>query len=114
PIPLLSIVEATRDAAVARGRARLALFGTRYTMQARFYPDVLGAAGIACLLPSPDEQAYIHEKYLGELVNGVFLPETRRRLLAIAQRMKADDAIDGIILGGTELPLLLREAPAEL
>lgn len=111
PIPLLSIVEATRDAAKAQGLARLGLFGTRFTMQGRFYPDVLAAAGISVVLPSLEEQVYIHEKYLSELVNGVFLPETRSRLFAIAKRMKSDDGIDGLILGGTELPLILREAP---
>jgi aspartate racemase len=109
PIPLLSIVEATRDAAAAQGLTRLALLGTRYTMQARFYPEVLAAAGMACVRPAADEQAYIHEKYLGELVNGVFRPETRQRMLDVIARMKAGDGIDGVILGGTELPLLLPE-----
>jgi aspartate racemase len=64
--------------------------------------------------PAADEQAYIHEKYLGELVNGVFRPETRQRMLDVIARMKAGDGIDGVILGGTELPLLLRDAEAGL
>lgn len=114
PIPLLSIVEATRDVAAAQGLSRLALLGTRYTMQARFYPDVLIAAGMACVLPAPEEQAYVHEKYLGELVTGVFRPETRQRMLDIIARMKAADGVDAVILGGTELPLLLRDADAGL
>ncbi len=58
-IPLLSIVEATCRAALAQGLRRLALFGTRFTMQGRFYPSVLGARGIELVVPDPQEQAYI-------------------------------------------------------
>ncbi len=107
-IPLLSIVEATRDAAKARGLTRLGLFGTRYTMSGRFYPEVFAREGLEIVPPEEREQAYIHEKYLGELVNGIFLDETRERLIAIARAMSERDRIDGLILGGTELPLILK------
>jgi len=107
PLPLISIVECARDAAKALGLKRLGLFGTRFTMQAPFYREVFGSVGITVVVPEEDEQSWIHEKYMGELVNAVFLPETRDRLLAIAGRMKHEDAIDGLILGGTELPLIL-------
>jgi aspartate racemase len=50
---------------------------------------------------------------MNELVNGVFLQETRARLIAIARRLKTEEAIEGLILGGTELPLILREAESE-
>jgi aspartate racemase len=109
PIPLISIVEAACAEAKAQGLKRLGLFGTRFTMQGRFYPDVFSKEGIALVLPSEDEQTYIHEKYLGELVNGVFLPETRERLLAIADRLRDQEGIQGLILGGTELPLILKD-----
>src|SRR5437764_9467720 len=108
-IPLISIVEATCAAAKARKLKRLALFGTRYTMQANFYPKVLAREGIDLLMPEREEQDYIHEKYFSELVPGKFLPETRAGLLAIVDRMKAKSGIDGVILAGTELPLLLRD-----
>jgi aspartate racemase len=110
PIPLISIVQATCDAAKARGLKRLGLFGTRFTMGARFYPDVFSKEGIALSVPEPDEQDYIHDKYMGELVKGVFLPETREGLLAIVDRLAEREGIDGVILGGTELPLILRDA----
>jgi aspartate racemase len=109
PIPLISIVEATRDEAQARGLQRVGLFGTRFTMQGRFYPDVFSRAGIAVVTPKEDEQSYIHEKYMEELLNNILLPETRERLLAIVDRMKAEDDIEALILGGTELPLILRD-----
>src|SRR4051812_26970134 len=108
-IPLISIVEATRAAAKARNLKRLALIGTRYTMRATFYPKVFARDGIELLVPNPDDQDYIHDKYMNELVPGTFLPDTRAGLLAIVDRMKATSNIDGVILAGTELPLILRD-----
>ncbi|HEV2021545.1 MAG TPA: amino acid racemase [Terriglobales bacterium] len=110
PIPLVSIVEATCQAAKARGLKKLGLLGTRFTMQGRFYPEVFTPGGIALVTPQPAEQDYVHDKYMGELVPGIFLPETRERLLAIVDGMKEREAIQGVILAGTELPLLLRDA----
>lgn len=109
PIPLISIVEATCDRAQTLGLEKVGLFGTRFTMQARFYTDVFSRAGIRIILPNEEEQSYIHEKYMSDLVNGIILPETRERLLAFVDKMKARDGIEGLILGGTELPLILRD-----
>ena len=110
PIPLISIVEATCATAKARNLKRLALFGTGYTMQANFYPKVFSREGITLLVPGREDQDYLHEKYFSELVSGKFLPETRAGLIAIVDRMKAKSGIDGVILAGTELPLILRDA----
>ena len=110
PVPLISIVEATCAAAKARKLKRLALFGTRYTMQGTFYPRVFSRERIELLVPDPKDQDYIHDKYLNELVSGKFLPETRAGLLAIVDRMKESSDIDGVILAGTELPLILRDS----
>ena len=109
PISLISIVEATCAVAKVRRLRRLALFGTRYTMQATFYPKVFSREGIELLVPDLGDQTYIHDKYLNELVSGKFLPDTRAGLLAIVDRMKEKHNIDGVILAGTELPLILRE-----
>src|SRR6266513_1402893 len=70
PIPLISIVEATCATAKARKLKRLALFGTRYTMQAAFYPKVFSREGIELFVPERDDQDYIHDKYMNELVPG--------------------------------------------
>jgi aspartate racemase len=110
PIPLISIVEATCAAAKARKLRRLALFGTRFTMQGTFYPKVFSREGIELVVPDATDQDYLHDKYLNELVPGKFLPETRAGLLAIVDRIKANSDIDGVILAGTELPLILRDA----
>ena len=108
PIPFVSIVEAACAHAKERGLKRLALFGTRYTMQADFYQKVFKREGIDLVVPEPKDQDYIHEKYFAELVPGIFLPETRENLLAIVDRMKAKMSIEGVLLAGTELALILR------
>jgi len=113
PIPLLSIVEATCEAAKALALRRLGLLGTRFTMQGRFFPDVFAREGITLVVPAPDEQDYVHDKYMGELVNGIFLPATREGLLEIIGRLRKREHIDGVILGGTELPLILRDVPGQ-
>jgi len=112
PLPLVSIVQATADEAVCLARTRLALFGTRLTMQGGFYQQVFERSGLTLVVPDGAEQVYIHEKYMSELLKGILLPETRARLLAIVARMKEEDGVDAVILGGTELPLILRDATA--
>jgi aspartate racemase len=109
PIPLISIVEATCAEAKARSFRKLGLMGTRFTMEGRFYPDVFAREGITLAVPQVAERNYIHDKYLNELIPGQFLPQTREGLLAIALRMKKEDGIEGLILGGTELPLILTD-----
>jgi len=108
-IPLLHIVEATRDAARRGGHRRLGLLGTRFVMQAAMYPVRFQAAGIEIVVPDKTDQDYVHEKYLGELVPGIVLDTTREALVGIMARMRDRDGIDGIILGGTELGLILTE-----
>ena len=113
-ISIVSIVEATRDAAEAQGLRRLGLLGTRFTTQARFYPDVFAARGLEIVVPEPDDLMYVHEKYVGELVDGRFLDSTRDGLVGVMQRMRDRARIDGVILGGTELPLIIRDVPFPL
>jgi aspartate racemase len=108
-IPLISIVEATCERAKALGFNRVGLFGTRFTMEGRFYPDVFSRAGITLIVPESEEQSYIHDKYFGELLNNIFSPETRQALLAIAEELKVKHGIQALVLGGTELPLILRD-----
>jgi len=107
PIPLVSIVEATCEEAVRRGLRRLGLLGTRFTMSRRFYPHVLSQRGIEVVAPSQDDQAFVHEKYTNELLQNVFTVDTRNAVLDIIDRLRERDGMDGVILGGTELPLLL-------
>ena len=111
-IPLVSIVRVTCDEAKALGLKRLGLFATRFTARAGFYASALASEGMTLAVPDDAEQDYIHERYMNELVNGLFRDETRAGLVAIARRLKDEEGIEGLILGGTELPLILREADA--
>lgn len=90
PIPLISILEVTCQETRRLGLKKVGLFGIRFTMQGRFYPDVFSKAGIELSLPTPDEQDYIHDKYLNELIPGILLPETHKRLLEIVDRMRIE------------------------
>jgi aspartate racemase len=108
PIPMISIVEATCKEVKRSGLTRVGLLGTRFTMGGRFYQDVFDRERIALVAPTRQEQGAIHEKYVNELLVGKFLPETREFLERVIADLKNHDAVQGIILAGTELPLILR------
>ena len=108
PVPLLSIVEVCAEEARRRGLNRLLLLGTRFTMEAPFYPAVCARYGIAVVTPNDADRTWVHERYVGELLKGDFRDETRRGFMALVSRLRGEERIDGVILGGTELPLLLR------
>jgi len=113
PIPMISIVQATCDHARRLGLKRLALLGTGFTMRARFYPEVFARAGLELVTPRADEQAFIHESYIHQLLKNQFLPATRAAIVAIIEQIRIADEIEAVILAGTELPLLLRGAEPE-
>jgi len=108
-IPLISIVEATCAAAKARQRKRVALFGTRFTMNGEFYAKPFARENIEVIRPDPVDQDFIHDKYMNELLLGKFLAETKAGFLAVVDRLRAKTQLDAVILAGTELPLILRE-----
>jgi aspartate racemase len=110
PLPLLSLIETACVATQALGLKRVGLIGTRFTMQGNFYPAVFGCAGVKLVAPNLNEQTFIRD--VGELIHGVFLLETAARVREIVEGFQAREGIDGLILGGTELPLLLRSGPA--
>jgi aspartate racemase len=109
-VPLLSIVEVCAEEARRRGLARLLLLGTRFTMEAPFYPEVFARHGIVIVVANPEERSWVHERYVGELLNGDFRDSTRQELTSLVERLREREAIDGVVLGGTELPLLLGSA----
>jgi aspartate racemase len=106
-VPLLSIVEVCADEARRRGMRRLLLLGTRFTMEAPFYPAVFARHQLDVIVPGDPDRRWIHERYISELLEGIFRENTRREFTALVERMRDEHAIDGVILGGTELPLLL-------
>ena len=107
PVPLLSIVETCAEEARRRGLTRLALLGTRFTMEAPFYAEVFARYALTVVTPGDAERGWLHERYVGELLKGEFRDETRQGVVSLVGRLRKDERIDGVILGGTELPLLL-------
>ncbi len=79
-------------------------------MRASFYPEEFERVGIALVTPTESERDFIHKKYIGELLKNQFLPQSREEIMSIARRMQAEDGIEALVLAGTELPLLLRDA----
>lgn len=108
PIPLVSIVETTAREARDRGLRRVGLLGTGFTMAAGFYPTVFGRYGLEVHVPDADARAWLHDRYLGQLLDGIFLDETREGVLRIVSELAERHGIEAVVLAGTELPLLIR------
>ena len=111
-LPLASDPAAACDAVKALGLTRVGLFGTRFTVQGRFYPDVFARERIEVVPPTAADQAFIHDKYMNELLNNLFAPSTRDRLLNVVHVMHTEQRVQAVILAGTELPLLLTDPAA--
>ena len=110
PLPMISIVEVTCERVLEKGLKRVGLFGTKFTMRSGFYNKVFSSYGIEVIAPDDKEQDYIQEVYFGELVQGIIRDETRCQLLEIASALKEKQGIQGLILGGTELSLIIKES----
>ena len=108
PVPLLSIVETCADEARRIGLRRPLLLGTRFTMEAPFYQDVFARQGIEVVRLDDADRTWVHDRYVGELLVGDFREETRQAFVALVERRRQEQDLDGVILGGTELPLLLK------
>ena len=108
-IPLLHIADVTAEAVLAMGCTRVLLLGTRYTMEQPFYVEHLGRKGIKCMVPSQQERDEVHRIIFDELCRGEFTVDSRHRLQALIKTQVALGA-QGVILGCTELPLILSQA----
>jgi aspartate racemase len=114
PIPLISIVEATGKAIRARGMNTVGLLGTRFTMENRFYIDGLARLGINAFVPEDvADRSEIHRIVVDDLPRGKVEHGSRTTIREISEKMRARGA-EGIILGCTELPLLVRDEDLEL
>lgn len=106
-IPLIHIADPTASAVERAGVATVALLGTRATMEGTFFIDRLTRRGIRVLVPAPDDRELIHATIFAELGKGILRPETRRRYQEIIGALVAAGA-DGVVLGCTEIPLLIK------
>ena len=107
-LPLLHIAECTADEIIERGMKKVGLLGTRFTMEDDFYRARLEARGIEALIPDEAERTDVHQVIFGELCQGNFKEESRARSLKIIDRLAGKGA-EAIILGCTEIPLLVQQ-----
>ena len=112
-MPLLSIVDATAEAILGAGLQSVGLLGSVFTMRERFFLDVLERSGITALVPEPGEQLRVHEVIFQELCRGEIRPDSRRLFLEIIEGLRSRGA-EGIVLGCTEIPLLLQPQHCDL
>ncbi|MGE5580297.1 MAG: aspartate/glutamate racemase family protein [Bacillota bacterium] len=109
PLPLISIVEETCKFAEAKGCKKVIVFGTGFTMSSGMYTDAFARYGIEAFIPTPEEQRAIHGVIFPNLQEGIVLPEEKRLVLDIAGRMIVQTGADALILGCTELPLIIKQ-----
>jgi aspartate racemase len=106
PLPWLHIAEVVSSEAAARGFRRMGLLGTRWLVDSEVYPEKLSAAGLDYVRPTTDERAEINRIIMDELVCGIFKPEAVAYFQRTIERMKRDGC-DAVILGCTEIPLIM-------
>lgn len=113
-LPLISIVDACCDYAKHKGIDSVCLLGTAFTMRADFYKTKLSARGIETVVPHEDEIDYIQEKLFTEIELGIIRPETKRGILEIIERIGSSEGVQGVILGCTELPMIIKPDDIDL
>lgn len=113
PLPGLHIAEIVADEAVRRGFGKIGITGTLWTMEGPVYPGAFGRRGLAFATPPRAEREIVQGIIFDELVRGVVKPESRARLAAIVAGLKAQGC-DSVVLGCTELPMLLDDTTSPL
>ena len=106
-VTLVSIPKAVCEAIVKDGIKKVGLLGTMVTMEQDYMKKDLIAAGVEVYVPNEEERALVAKRIYEELEKGIVKENTLQELVQIIERMKAEDGIEGVILGCTELPLLL-------
>jgi aspartate racemase len=113
-LPWLHIAEAVAAQAVERGYRRIGITGTRWLVESEVYPEKLAARGLTYARPNASECEEINRIIFEELVYGIFKPEALTYFQRVLSRMKDDDGCDAVILGCTEIPLILDDSNSPL
>jgi aspartate racemase len=112
-IPVLSMLEVVADACLEQGMSTVGLLGTRFTMEKSFYQDALARKGLDVLVPNAEDRTYVNRVIYEELVAGEIVPESQAGFLTIIERLAARGA-EGVVLGCTEIPLLVHQEDVDL
>ncbi|WP_010530255.1 aspartate/glutamate racemase family protein [Lentibacillus jeotgali] len=113
-IPMISIVEATYDKADELGLQNVGLLGTKFTMEHDFFKKPFQSGGKKIVAPSEEDQQFIHQRIVDELENGIVKEETKQAFLQIINKMMKQEQLDGLILGCTELPMILKDGDVDI
>ncbi len=108
-LPLISIVEETCKYAQLKNCKKVIVIGTQFTMSSDLYTKAFEKYDIAAVVPSKEDQIAIHNIIFPKLEEGIVVPEDKHTMLAITNRLLKEENADGLILGCTELPLMLKE-----
>jgi len=112
-IPVIHIAEAVAKAIQKKGLTKVGLLGTRYTMQLRFYSDILAKYGIDTIIPGQDDIEFINWTIYNEFGKNIFSLGTKKRYLEIISKLKKQGA-EGIIQGCTEIPVLIKQEDCDI
>ena len=107
--PIVSIPKAVCEEAVAKGIKKIGLLGTIFTMEKDYMKKDLREAGIEVFVPSEEDRKLVATRIFEELEKGIVKESTLKELQAVINRMKEENGIEGVILGCTELPLILNQ-----
>ena len=113
PLPLISIIDATAEKIKEKGLKKVGLLGTRFTMSEPFFKAGLDASGIKTIVPDPGDQEIINNIAFQELGKNIIKNESKQRIVAISQKLK-DRGAQGIVLGCTELPMLIGNSDCDI
>ena len=112
-LPFVHIADATAAEIKKRGLSTIGLLGTKFTMEMDFYTTILSDAGITSLVPEKPERPFIHSTIMDELLKEIIKPEAKQRFLEIINDLEQKGA-QGIVLGCTEIPLLIKQEDTHL
>jgi aspartate racemase len=113
PIPWLHIVEVVAEVAAGRGWSKLGILGTKFLMEGKVYGEVLSNHGIEAVIPEAEQRERINTLILEELVKGILESSTREYFRGVAEEL-ASAGCDGVVMGCTEIPLILRQEDVEV
>jgi aspartate racemase len=113
-LPILDMVASVADAIRKKGFEKVAFLGTSFAMNDSYYSDDLNSFGIEAFIPEPEQREVINRIIMEELAYDLLKPESRKTILNIMNRMRRDYNIEGVILGCTELPMLIKQADMDI
>ncbi|MFD1361081.1 aspartate/glutamate racemase family protein [Lentibacillus salinarum] len=113
-IPMISIVEATYDKADELGLQNVGLLGTKFTMEHDFFKKPFQSGNKKIVTPAQEDQQFIHQRIVDELENGIVKEDTKEAFLSIVNKLIKEERLDGLILGCTELPMILKEGDVDI